>query len=74
MDVNVYSKYINFFYWALCCSSSGAPGDIFGVSDLERVFQVLTMMFFRIFVVFLFSEISNLYSLNKTALQIHLDQ
>ena len=74
MEKGTYSCYINFLFWAITCSSSGSYGDIWAVAVSEKIFQILTCLFFRIYIVFLFSEISHVTSTYKTPLSTHLEK
>ena len=55
-------KYVNFIYWALNSSSSGAYGDIGGVTPKEKIFQAATMLVFRVYFAFIAAEAANIVS------------
>jgi len=57
-----FTNYIYFIYWAYSASSSGAYGDIAAVTPSEKIFQIFTMLFFKIYFAFCAAEGANLIS------------
>lgn len=49
-------------YWACSVSSSGAYGDISGVTPGEKWFQIITTIFFRVYFAFYAAEIAAIVS------------
>ena len=58
----VLTQYIYFTYWAYSLSSSGSYGDIRAVTPKEKIFQVISMLFFRIYFAFCTAVVSNIVS------------
>jgi len=56
-DQSKIDLYISFWYWALNCSSMGAYSSIWAVTTVEQLFQMFVILTFRLFVIFLFSEL-----------------
>lgn len=71
---DILKLYIYYLYWALTCSTSGSYGDIFAVSLSEKIISLFSTIFFKIYVVFIFSEISNLSSTYKSPLSAHQEK
>lgn len=67
-------QYIHFIYWAYCVSSSGAYGDIGGVTPFEKIFQIFAMIFFRIYFTFISAEIANLFASVYFNFKVNLDK
>ena len=72
INKNTAEKYLNFLYWGLCTSSSGSYGDIIAITKLERIFQLIIVILFRIFNAFLVAEVTNFASTYKSAYSDHL--
>jgi len=64
---SAFTNYIYLLYWAYGTSSSGAYGDIGAVTPLEKIFQIFTMLFFRVYFAFVAAEGANLISSFYTA-------
>jgi len=61
-DQPAFTHYIYFIYWAYGTSSSGSYEDIKAVTPIEKIFQIFTMLFFRVYFAFCAAEGANLMS------------
>jgi len=58
----VWIKYINLLYWSYATSGGGSYGDLIGYTPLEKCFEVLCIIFFKIYAAFIAAEITNIFS------------
>ena len=54
-------QYVHFIYWSYQVSSAGAYGDVWAVTNLEKMVQVFFMCFFRLVVAFISAEVTNIF-------------
>ncbi|EAS07212.2 cation channel family protein (macronuclear) [Tetrahymena thermophila SB210] len=66
--------YVNFLYWSFCVSTQGAYGDIWAMSSLEKTYQNVTNIFFKIFFCFLFANLASVTTVSKNKLEQYLEE
>ncbi|KAL4477961.1 hypothetical protein ABPG72_013369 [Tetrahymena utriculariae] len=66
--------YVNFLYWSFCVSTQGAYGDIWAMSSLEKTYQDVTNIFFKIFFCFLFANLVSITTVSKNMLEQYLEE
>lgn len=69
---NIFEIYLNYVYWSYTTSSTGPYGDINAITQLERCFQILVVLIFKIFTSFLAAEVTNIAASYKSGLSDHL--
>lgn len=62
VDQSSFVQYVYFLYWACSVSSSGAYGDIAAVAPAEKFFEVISLLFFRIYFAFCAAEVATIVS------------
>jgi CRP-like cAMP-binding protein len=73
-DQEHYLRYTNFLYWALSCSSAGAAGDVLGVTHKEKIFEIILLLFFKVYVAFITAEVATAVSSLKIAYSENLEK
>ncbi|KAL4436166.1 hypothetical protein ABPG74_018150 [Tetrahymena malaccensis] len=66
--------YVNFLYWSFCVSTQGAYGDIWAMSSLEKTYQNVTNIFFKIFFCYLFANLASITTVSKNKLEEYLEE
>ncbi|KAL4477962.1 hypothetical protein ABPG72_013370 [Tetrahymena utriculariae] len=66
--------YVNFLYWSLCVSTQGAYGDIWAMSSLEKTYQNVTNILFKIFFCYLFANLAQITTVSKNKLEQYLEE
>ncbi|EAS07211.2 cation channel family protein (macronuclear) [Tetrahymena thermophila SB210] len=66
--------YVNFLYWSFCVSTQGAYGDIWAMSSLEKTYQNVTNLLFKIFFCFLFANLASVTAVSKNKLEQYLEE
>lgn len=74
IDQPAHLRYLNFFYWAVSFSSSGAYGDMLAASVLEKAIQASSLLLFRVYYAFIVAEISAIISSEQYAYSDHVDK
>lgn len=68
------TQYVYFIYWACSVSSAGAYGDIGGVTPLEKAFETLAMLFFRVYFTFISAEVARIFTSTYVSFKANLDR
>ena len=67
-------QYIYFIYWAFSVSSSGSFGDIISVTPFEKFFEILTVLFFRVYFAFIAAEVASIFTSAYVSFKENLDK
>ena len=60
LSKSIIELYLNFLYWIYSLSTTGPYGDIIAITKLEKLFQILCMVGFKLFNAFIVAEVSNI--------------
>jgi len=75
IDQPPFIQYINFIYWAFSVSSSGSyGGDISAVTSFEKFFEIITVLFFRIYFTFISAEVATIFTSAYVSFKSNLDK
>ena len=75
IDESAFVQYINFIYWAFSVSSCGSyAGDISGVTPLEKIFEIVVMLFFRVYFTFISAEVATIFASAYISFKSNLDK
>jgi len=75
IDQPPFIQYINFIYWAFSVSSSGSyGGDISAVTSLEKFFEIITVLFFRVYFTFISAEVATIFTSAYVSFKSNLDK
>ncbi|KAL4465802.1 hypothetical protein ABPG73_014251 [Tetrahymena malaccensis] len=66
--------YVNFLYWSFCVSTQGAYGDISAISSIEKTYQTVVNIFFKIFFCYLFANIASINAVTKNMVEQYLEE
>ena len=75
IDEPAFIQYINFIYWAFSVSSGGSyAGDIAGVTSFEKSFEIIVMLFFRVYFTFISAEVATIFARAYVSFKSNLDK
>ncbi|EAS07210.2 cyclic nucleotide-binding domain protein (macronuclear) [Tetrahymena thermophila SB210] len=66
--------YINFLYWSFCVSTQGAYGDISAISAIEKTYQNIVNVFFKIFFCYVFANLASINTVSKNMREQYLEE
>ncbi|EAS07213.2 cyclic nucleotide-binding domain protein (macronuclear) [Tetrahymena thermophila SB210] len=70
----VKNVYVNFLYWSFCVSTQGAYGDIWAMTSIEKTYQDIANIIFKIYFCYLFAHVSLITEVKKSMLALHLEE
>lgn len=68
------TQYVYFIYWAFSVSSSGSFGDIISVTPFEKFFEIVTVLFFKVYFAFIAAEVASIFTSAYVSFKENLDK
>ncbi|KAL4436164.1 hypothetical protein ABPG74_018148 [Tetrahymena malaccensis] len=70
----VKNVYVNFLYWSYCVSTQGAYGDVWAMTSIEKTYQDIANILFKIYFCYVFAHVAIITEVTKSKLALHLEE